>query len=94
MIRHIVFTKFSNPTEEVPTATALLNGLPEQIPEIVSLETGADFKHSERSFDMALTVVFHTKEDLDAYDHHPAHEKVRTYIKAHRTATATVDYEF
>ena len=39
-------------------------------------------------------VTFDTKEDLEIYDHHPEHEKARAYIKAHRTATATVDFEF
>lgn len=94
MIRHIVFTKFANPQEDVPAARALLAALPEQIPEIVSLETGADFLHSQRSFDLALTVVFRTREDLETYDQHPAHAQVRAFIRGHRTATATVDYEF
>ena len=53
-----------------------------------------DFLHSERSFDLALIVTFRTRDDLKIYDTHPEHEAVRLYIKAHRTATATVDFEF
>ena len=34
------------------------------------------------------------QEDLEVYDRHPEHEKARAYIKANRTATATVDFEF
>lgn len=94
MIKHIVFTRFSNPAEQVPAARALLEALPKSIPEIVTLETGADVKHSERSFDMALIVTFRSMEDLAKYDTHPEHEKVRAFIKANRTATATVDFEF
>lgn len=94
MIKHIVFTRFENPAEDVPAARAMLETLPGQIPEIVSLETGADCKHSERSYDMALIVVFRSMEDLAVYDTHPAHEAVRAFIKAHRTATATVDFSF
>ena len=92
MLKHIVFTKFENPEESVPVAISLLEKLPEQIPQIHSLETGKDVKHSDRSYDMALIV---TVDDLDAlavYDQHPAHQKVRAYIKAHRTASATVDF--
>lgn len=94
MIKHIVFTKFENPDENVPAACALLNALPEKIPEIVSLETGRDVLHSERSYDMALIVTFRSFAALAVYDKHPEHGKVRAYIKAHRTASATVDFEY
>lgn len=94
MIKHLVFTKFADPAESVPEACRLLNALPAQIPEIVTLETGADVLHSGRSFDMALIVTFRSLDDLAVYDKHPAHESARAYIKARRTATATVDFEF
>ena len=90
MIKHIVFTKFENPDENVPEDSALLHALTETIPEIVTLETGRDVLHSARSFDMALIVTFRSLADLAVYDKHPEHEKARAYIKAHRTATATV----
>lgn len=94
MIKHIVFTKFENPNEQAPVAAEMLLALKDTIPQICSIEIGRDFKHSERSFDLALIVTFQSKEDLEIYDHHPEHEKARAYIKAHRTATATVDFEF
>ena len=94
MIKHIVFTKFENPSESVPVAAAMLQALPAQIPQIVTLETGADVLHSDRSYDMALIVTFHSLADLKLYDQHPEHAKVRAYIKAHRIASATVDFEF
>ncbi len=94
MLKHIVFTRFENPEESVPVACGLLHALPEKIPEIVTLETGRDVLHSERSYDMALIVTFRTREDLLTYDRHPEHGKARAYIKAHRTASATVDFEF
>ena len=94
MIKHIVFTKFENPAEQAPEASRQLLALKDKIPQIRTIETGFDFKHSERSFDLALIVTFDSKEDLEIYDKHPEHEKVRAYIKAHRTATATVDFEF
>ena len=94
MIKHIVFTKFENPAEQAPEASRQLLALKDKIPQIVTIETGLDVLHSERSFDLALIVTFNTREDLKIYDHHPEHEAVRAYIKAHRTATATVDFEF
>ena len=94
MIKHIVFTRFENPSEQAPEAAEKLRSLVGIIPEIVSLETGLDILHSERSYDLALIVTFRSREDLATYDHHPAHEEVRAFIKARRTATATVDFEF
>lgn len=94
MIKHIVFTKFQNPEASVPVVREMLEALPASIPEIRTLETGADVMHSERSFDMALIVTVDSLDDLKIYDQHPEHLKVREYIKAHRTASATVDFEF
>ena len=93
MIKHIVFTKFKNPDENVPAARAMLELLPQKIPEIVSLETGRDFLSSARSWDMALVVTFHTRAALDIYAEHPAHQEVKQYIHAHWLDSATVDYE-
>ena len=94
MITHIVFPKFENADEQAPVASEMLLALKDTIPQIRTIETGRDFKHSERSFDLVLIVTCDTKEDLETHDHHPEHEKARAYIKAHRTATATVDFEF
>ena len=94
MIKHIVFTKFRDPDESVPAAIAMFADLPGKIPEIRSIETGRDVMHSERNFDMALIVTFDDLEALKRYDSHPAHQEIRAYIKARRTASATVDFEF
>jgi len=94
MLKHIIFTKFENPEEQAKTASEMLLALRDKIPQIVSIETGLDCLHSARSFDLALIVTFNSREDLEIYDHHPEHEAVRAYIKAHRTATASVDFEY
>lgn len=94
MLRHIVFTRFVNPAEQVPVAREMLENLPALIPQIVSLETGADVMHEARSFDMALVVTFNSLEDLAVYTDHPEHVKVRNYIKSHAKGSAAVDYEF
>ena len=61
MIKHIVFTKFENPGEQAPVASEMLLALKETVPQIRSIETGFDFKHSESSFDLAMIVTFDTK---------------------------------
>ena len=94
MIKHIIFTKFTDPDVAVPEASKRLLALKEKIPQIRTMEVGRDFLHSDRSFDMALIVTFDTKEDLAVYADHPAHVLVKEYIHAHRLATAAVDYEY
>jgi len=94
MLKHIIFTKFKNPGEQAAVAAEKLLALKDKIPQIVTIETGLDCLHSERSYDLALIVTFQNREDLGIYDHHPAHEEVRAYIKAHRTASASVDFEY
>ena len=94
MIRHIVLTKFADPETAAPAAMEKLKSLVPLIPEIVSLEVGRDVLHSERSYDIGLTVTFRSMEDLARYADHPAHVEVKKYIHAHRTGSVTVDYEF
>lgn len=93
MIKHIVLFQFRDPDVCVPVARQKLHALEAVIPEIVSMETGRDFLGSARSYDMALIVTFRDRAGLEAYDKHPAHQVVREYIHAHRTASVAVDFE-
>lgn len=94
MIKHIIFMKFQNPAADVPAVRDMLLALKGVVPEIRTIEAGADVLHKERSYDFALIVTFDSLEDLAAYDRHPAHEAARAYIRQHRTASASVDFEF
>ena len=93
MIKHIVFTKFENADEQASVASGMLLALKDTIPQIRTIETGRDFKHSERSFDLALTCTFADLDAIAVYDKHPAHEEAREYIYAHRIDGKTVVYE-
>ncbi len=94
MVRHIVFFKFEDPEVNIPVVRDSLYALVDKIPEIVHMQIGADFMHSERSSDMVLIVDFKNREDLETYDKHPDHAKARVYIHAHRTESRTVDFEY
>ena len=93
MIKHIVCMKFRDRGVAMSVAEKL-NGLPEKIPVINSLETGIDFLHSERSCDLVLITTFPEKGDLDLYQKHPAHMEVQEYIKSVRESSVSVDFEF
>ena len=94
MVRHIVFFRFENPEENIPIVRDSLYALKDKIPQIVDMQIGADFMHSQRSSDMVLIVDFKNREDLEIYDKNPDHQKARVYIHAHRTESRTVDFEF
>ncbi len=91
MFKHVVCQKFIN-KEDALEAARMLRALPEQIPELLSMEVGLDELHSERSFDLVLIATFQSIEDLHRYDEHPAHQAVRAFIKPRRSHTASVDY--
>lgn len=94
MVRHIVFFRFEDPEVNIPIVRDSLYALRDKIPQIVNMQIGADFMHSQRSSDMVLIVDFNSREDLEIYDKNPDHQKARVYIHAHRTESRTVDFEF
>ncbi|MDO4543394.1 MAG: Dabb family protein [Clostridia bacterium] len=93
MVTHIVLFKLEQPEIHAPIICKMLMELKDKIPEIVSMQTGIDFLHSGRSYDMALIVTFNDREGLEAYDKNPDHNEVRKYIHAHRLDSKTVDFE-
>ena len=95
MVQHIVFFKFKDKTgQDAQKARDMLLSLKVKIDWIRDMRVGLDMTHSNRSFDMALECTFDTYEDLQAYDQHPEHLKVRQFIHAVREGSAAVDYEF
>ena len=93
MIRHVVCQKFRDFADSQEAARQL-KALMGVVPSLKSMEVGVDEKRSERSYDVVLIATFDDWDGLKAYDTHPAHEKVRAFIKARREATVSVDYTF
>lgn len=94
MIKYIVLFKFRDPEACLPGVIAALHGMMGNIPQILSMETGADLWHNgERSYDLALTCTFADMEALAIYDKHPLHEAARAVIYPHRLDGKTVVYE-
>ena len=57
------------------------------------LEVGIDFAATEQSSDVALYAEFDSREALDAYQAHPAHQAVAAFLAPLRTERRVVDYE-
>lgn len=92
MLKHVVCQKIPDQAA-AQKAKEMLLALPQEIPELIKMEVGLDTTHSERSFDLVLIATFATREDLHMYEVHPAHQKVRQFIRSVRTGTVSVDYE-
>jgi len=96
MITHIVFLNIKpelNKLEILAELEVMLLALNNSISEISHLEFGTDFNQSPSAYDAALYSTFNTKADLDAYQIHPAHEKVKAFIGKVCSGRAVVDYE-
>lgn len=94
MIHHVVMFKFSAPTPAlIAEVSALLLGMEGKVPELASIEVGADCVHSERSCDLLLMTHFKSWDDLDRYRVHPRHKEVLAHLAPLMERSSVVDYE-
>lgn len=94
MITHVVLFKLKERDEaNIAAARDVLRGLEGKVPTLRQLEVGIDVLRSERSYDLALVARFDDLDGLQAYQVHPAHVPVLTYLRAACDAIVAVDYE-
>lgn len=94
MITHIVFFKLTDRSpSSILKARDVLMGMEGKIPQLRHLEVGIDILHTQRSYDLALVTKFDSLEDLEAYQNHPVHVEVASYIASVRESAVAVDYE-
>ena len=95
MIRHIVMFKIKDEFKsEIPQLVKNFYGMKGRIEGMVDLEAGADILGSERSYDLALTCVFDSREAFAAYPTHPVHLTVKKHMHEVRESSVACDYEF
>ena len=93
MNRHIVMFKIKNEfRDEIPQLVQNFYGMKGKIEGMVNLEAGADFLHSERSYDLALITEFDSREAFDAYQNHPVHLPVKKRMGEVRISSVACDY--
>ncbi len=76
MIYHLVWFQLREDisSEDKDFLKSQLNGLKQDIPQIVQLSCGEDFSGRSRGFEWGLLVQFASKEDGQIYDKHPEHQ--------------------
>ena len=93
MVRHIVLFKIKEEYKaDIPDMVEKFYAMKGKIEGMVSLEAGADFLHSERSYDLALMTEFETREAFDAYQTHPVHMPVKKRMHEVRESSVACDY--
>lgn len=72
---------------------AMLEVLPDLVPGIRHFEFGTDIRAAQDPWDIAIYAEFDSREDLDAYQAHPEHIKLKEFAAAVIDGRAVVDYE-
>lgn len=99
MIKHIVFWRVeetmagSSREEDVDLLRMEVEALRDLIPFVLQIELGENENDTETAWDLALYSEFDSWEDLEAYQVHPAHERVREMVNRFQVDRAVVDYE-
>lgn len=60
---------------------------------LLRMEIGANMMDAADAWDVALYMVFASRDDLDAYLSHPEHARLKDLIGPMRAARAQVDFE-
>ncbi len=91
MLVHVVLARFPDPADADEAARRLAR-LPDSIDVIRSLSVGRDVLQSERSYDLGWIIELDSREDLETYTVHPAHQEIANWIGQHRTDIAVCDF--
>ena len=98
MIRHIVTWKLAatdaaERAEQAATIARGLQSLTAFIPEILTLQVGANVLNPGANFDLVLIADYADEAALLRYQEHPEHKKVASYIRTVVADRSAVDFE-
>lgn len=98
VIRHVVAWELTGVTPQERRANAetvreALETLPALVPVIRDLHVGIDVGDTPGNGDVVLVMDVDSREDLEAYQVHPEHQKVAAIIVSLRAGQITVDHE-
>ncbi len=93
MVKHVVCFKL-NDGESAEKAKEVLLSMKGKVPMIKEIEVGVDKLHSERSYDVYLSVVLEDMKALEDYQNDPYHcEVVKTHMHKVRKSSVAIDFE-
>ena len=94
MVKHVLMIKLKdNSKEQCEKLRDLFMTMKGRVPQALDVEAGADFLHSERSFDVCLTVTLESPEALEESPKDPYHcNTVQTSVATGREKAVAVAY--
>lgn len=99
MIKHIVMWRLKDSAdgaskqENAKNLKNYLETLKDKIMEIRHIEVGINISGSDAASDVVLYSEFDSMEDLEAYQKHPEHQKIVSFVNEIRSERRVVDYE-
>lgn len=99
MIKHIVMWRLKDSAdgaskqENAKNLKNYLEALKDKIREIRHIEVGINISGSDAASDVVLYSEFDSIEDLEAYQKHPEHQKIVSFVNEIRSERRVVDYE-
>ena len=99
MIKHIVIWQLkeealgNTKAQNMALVKEKLMACANVVPGIVDFEVGVGGQGLECTYDVILYSTFENKAALDAYQVHPEHEAIKSFIGEVRSARQCMDYE-
>jgi hypothetical protein len=99
VIRHIVMWKLKESAEGATRAEnaqklkAKLEACRDLVPGTLRMEVGVATAGLDSTYDVVLDSDFADKAALDAYQVHPTHLELKTFVSAVRESRESVDFE-
>jgi len=92
MIKHIVIWQMKEnvSSEQKEKMKGCLEALQDQVYELSDIEVGIDFSGEI----LSLISEFASKEDLNLYQMHPAHQEIVAFVKPLVADRSVCDYEY
>jgi len=87
------FAEGNEKEKNIELAAEKLLSLKDLVEEIKFLEVGKNINQSEAAYELVLITEFESLADLDQYQTHPEHEKVKDFIGKTAAKRVLVDYE-
>jgi hypothetical protein len=91
MLIHVVCFKFTD-RAHADEAVARLAAMRGQIPTMLAIDVGRDITQSARSYDVALVTRHDDAAGMAAYQTHPVHQEVVTWIRSVKPRSIAVDF--
>lgn len=94
MVKHVLMVQLkADCKDKAEDLAALFRSMKGCVPQVIDVEAGADFLHSDRSYDVCLYVTLESPAALEAYQEDPYHcDVVKTYVATVREKAVAVDF--